>query len=748
MQSKFNVKCKRLLALLLAAVTVVLLLPMAALSVFAEESDTSEKGITLGTAALQGAQKSSIYYGTYQQSAYIPSTVPESPTEDTVYTDTDGTQFVYLANPKNSQGNYFKIEPVKWRVLSNADGKLFLLSDQNLDVLQYHTGRQATWEQSTMRSWLNSSGQDGFLGRAFSQKELSAVLVTEVDNSNPDRPDYNSNNTNDRFFLLSPTDVDDAAYGFRTYNACKSTNTAYTAAGGKIGGDVNGPGISSSYWLRMCRVGGFTLTSTVLGNGDTNFAIITKTLFAVRPAFNLNASSVLFTSAAKGGKTASFSANGSINTDAGGYKMTLLDESRSSFSAEIRRSGDQTTVSWTGATTGANEYITAMIVNKSGAVTYYGSLKNITADSDASGTVSIDLLGKMSGDDKLYILNEQYNGDCNTDYASAMNAVDVPSNVTFDANGGTGTMDTVTAILGKSYKLPACGFTGTDDKVFRGWSYTADGEEIIESTSITINGETKLYAVWATVDDVLGELVTARRELSEAVDTKADTATVDAALKNLQEAIDALEAVKDQYVAADAALKTELEAAITAAKNDAIASATTLVNNAKAELNEAIDTKADAATVNEAIANLETAITALEAVKDNYVAADTALKGEIEEEINSLKDRIAALESREAKYKVEDGKLYVRYNETEEWTIVGHVQGSDGITPQFRINPETNEWEASYDNGATWSLLGMRVSGVAGADGLTVVAAVVAGVALLSNIALIAYVVIKKKRSS
>ena len=34
--------------------------------------------------------------------------------------------------------------------------------------------------------------------------------------------------------------------------------------------------------------------------------------------------------------------------------------------------------------------------------------------------------------------------------------------------------------------------------------------------------------------------------------------------------------------------------------------------------------------------------------------------------------------------------------------------GKDGVTPLIRINPETHEWEVSYDNGETWESLGVK----------------------------------------
>lgn len=44
-------------------------------------------------------------------------------------------------------------------------------------------------------------------------------------------------------------------------------------------------------------------------------------------------------------------------------------------------------------------------------------------------------------------------------------------------------------------------------------------------------------------------------------------------------------------------------------------------------------------------------------------------------------------------------------------------QGKQGITPQLRISEITNEWEVSYDNGATWTSLGVKATGENGQPG-------------------------------
>ena len=138
---------------------------------------------------------------------------------------------------------------------------------------------------------------------------------------------------------------------------------------------------------------------------------------SVRPAFNLNLNSVLFTSAAAGGKpdgglTAVSAYSGNE------WKLTLLDSSRNFAVTETTASGDPgdtITLHYTGATAGTNEYISVILADSSGA-RYYGRVAQPTAE---SGTVEIKIPSDIApGDYTLKVFNEQYNGDYNTDYAS------------------------------------------------------------------------------------------------------------------------------------------------------------------------------------------------------------------------------------------------------------------------------------------------------------------------------------------
>ena len=48
---------------------------------------------------------------------------------------------------------------------------------------------------------------------------------------------------------------------------------------------------------------------------------------------------------------------------------------------------------------------------------------------------------------------------------------------------------------------------------------------------------------------------------------------------------------------------------------------------------------------------------------------------------------------------------------------VNGQDGQDGKTPTLRINPDTLEWEASYDDGTTWNSLGIKAVGADGQNG-------------------------------
>ena len=138
----------------------------------------------------------------------------------------------------------------------------------------------------------------------------------------------------------------------------------------------------------------------------------------VRPAFNLNLNSVLFASAAVGGKP-----DGGLTPiseySGNEWKLTLLDSSRS-FAVTSNKTvtaapGGTVEITYTGTETGGNEYVSVLLCDSNDNVLYYGKI----AQNSASGTASIAIPGDLApGSYNLKLFSEQCNGDYNTDYAS------------------------------------------------------------------------------------------------------------------------------------------------------------------------------------------------------------------------------------------------------------------------------------------------------------------------------------------
>ena len=71
--------------------------------------------------------------------------------------------------------------------------------------------------------------------------------------------------------------------------------------------------------------------------------------------------------------------------------------------------------------------------------------------------------------------------------------------VSFNANGGTGTMAEVTGVSAGAYTLPANGFTAPEGKRFVGWATSASGTATAAGEAITVSDNVTLYAIWEEI---------------------------------------------------------------------------------------------------------------------------------------------------------------------------------------------------------------------------------------------------------
>ena len=190
---------------------------------------------------------------------------------------------VIIENTKyhKTEKDYFKYEPIKWRVLQSENGEAFLLSDVILDKQLYNENdKYVTWEKSSLRAWLNKK----FIKRAFIDEEREKINITEI--INQDNPVYGTeggNNTFDKIFLLSLSEVseqqDGEKYGFLDdeIRACGKSDFSKTGSWWWL----RSPGYDSGYAAGVYDYGWvYRYGHDVGSSGD-----------GVRPALHLNLSS-------------------------------------------------------------------------------------------------------------------------------------------------------------------------------------------------------------------------------------------------------------------------------------------------------------------------------------------------------------------------------------------------------------------------------------------------------------------------
>lgn len=264
--------------------------------------------------------------------------------------------------------------PGAWRVIdydgnsaAGIAGNMTLLAANNMGLSKF--GASNAYADSALKEAIDA------LAAKLTTEENAAVKKRTLESGSYDRA-----NT-------------DCVAGSAVSNAVfwpLSTAEAYAVNNDLRVVDPEHPGWASSYWWLRSPDEDYS-TAFVAGRGEVRYygGYSTSKEFGVRPAFNLNLNSVLFASAAVGGKP-----EGGLTpiSEYGGneWKLTLLDSSRNFAVTEKAVSGapgDTVTLHYTGATTGINEYISAIIADNSG-TQYYSRVAQPTAE---SGTVEIKI---------------------------------------------------------------------------------------------------------------------------------------------------------------------------------------------------------------------------------------------------------------------------------------------------------------------------------------------------------------------
>ena len=353
---------KRLLSVLLMCCMVLTLLPTTAFA-----ADTG-KAIQLGTGAL--------------------SKNVNTATAPTVY---------FGQNQEN--------KPAAWRVIgydgsgvASAQGDMTLLAAGTMGVVEFDdTGASTKYAPSNLRTAIDA------LAGKLTAKETDAVQTRTLTSGS-----YDGENTD----CVAGDQVDNAVFWPLSTAEAFAVNQDL-----RIVDKQNTNWEMYYWWLRS--PGNHNIGAAFVRADGVPSTLVEAAApsYGVRPAFNLNLGSVLFTSAAVDGKP-----DGGLTAvpkySGNEWKLTLLDNSSNFAVTEKAVSAapdDTVTLHYTGATAGINEYISVILADNSGAQ-YYGRVAQPTVE---NGTVEIKIpSGLAPGSYTLKVFSEQCNGDYNTDYAS------------------------------------------------------------------------------------------------------------------------------------------------------------------------------------------------------------------------------------------------------------------------------------------------------------------------------------------
>ena len=118
-----------------------------------------------------------------------------------------------------------------------------------------------------------------------------------------------------------------------------------------------------------------------------------------------------------------------------------------------------------------------------------------TGDSDTSADT-----GTSSGETQTSSeegTNSSASGDTSSQDEGSSSQPTIQYTITFDKNGGTGTMQSVTKNAGASYTLPNNGFTAPSGQQFKTWSI--DNVEKAVGATITVNSDLTVKAIWENI---------------------------------------------------------------------------------------------------------------------------------------------------------------------------------------------------------------------------------------------------------
>ncbi len=383
------------------------------------------------------------------------------------------------ANTSSAATVHYDSSSDTWRVIgyggtgvASSSGTLTLIASGNVD----HGAFDSSSPYSNNYSGSNLKSMIEAIADRLSTEEAAVVATRTLvgGSANYGEADYDDNK-------ISGSDVSGAVMWPLSVAEANSMNSDLRKA------DPEHTDWASSFWWLRTPGDGVINAAIIDGYGGVslNRGPVNYPDYGVRPAFNLNLSSIIFTSDAAGiksGTAGTLSAPGNHST--ANWKLTVVSDSLTASSGTVTRSGSTITVPFTAS--GSYDRISVFISdgawNASGAVLkYYGALNT----SGSSGTFTLPDDYDTSW--KVYILAEDINGNSETDYASAPALITIPDGTEYTitcSNDGNGTAsaNATTATAGTEITLTA---TPNGGYAFKEWQVVS-GSVTITNNKFTM----------------------------------------------------------------------------------------------------------------------------------------------------------------------------------------------------------------------------------------------------------------------
>ena len=298
-------------------------------------------------------------------------------------------------------GNY-NSEPVLWRVMGADNNKdetsthgMLLLSDKILTKIQFNqvfeAAEPSNWQGSLAQKWCGD-----FYSSNFTAVEQSAVIRTSKKDERylgKHGHQYGISKLVDQFvFFLSAEEAEKIYFPYDDDSSRREPS-------------------AEAWWLRSPDEWTTALVAFVQLDGGVR-SIGPHFTIGARPAFNLNLSSVLFSSL--------------IPSSSNQYKLTLKDSALTITPGDVTRSGDVITVSYSISGTNAGDGTKAYVLVTNKAYTENGAkvlaYTALTAGAEA-GTGTFTLDSSWGRNYNVYLLAVNEGGEKKTDTASKPAAI-------------------------------------------------------------------------------------------------------------------------------------------------------------------------------------------------------------------------------------------------------------------------------------------------------------------------------------